>query len=48
MSAGVNGMLGMDTEEVLRHSDAREREDEFADEFTVEDLRQAQRDAGVR
>lgn len=28
--------------------DAREREDEFADEFTVEDLRQAQRDAGVR
>lgn len=28
--------------------DAREREDEFADEFTIEDLRQAQRDAGVQ
>lgn len=27
--------------------DAREREDEFADEFTIEDLQQAQRDAGV-
>lgn len=27
--------------------DAREREDELAEEFTVEDLRQAQRDAGV-
>ena len=27
--------------------DAREREHEFADEFTFEDLQQAQRDAGV-